>query len=492
LPSEYRQIDLTKDDNVSVCADSADTIYYSISYANPNELPVSGVLVEDRLPDMTTFISASGGGLYDPGAHQVTWNIGGLGPGIGGSLTVAVELEPEASGVLEDTCRISCVEAPDSEVVETTLVCPSGFVPLDLEKHDNIDGFVAPGDQIEYKIKFGNPVANDKPVTHVIIPDQLPEETDYVSSSPQGNYDPQAHEIVWDIGTLQPGQQDSIYLTVQVKPTVAPGADIVNRCQIYSDQTAPFFTEAYETTLVTPNIIEGYLDIKPGGCPNVVNYRDKGVIPAAIVGSADFDVTQIDASSIRLMRDGIIGKVFALRWSYEDVSTPFVGEQCDCHDLKSDRKDDLTIKFSTVEATNTLALAADAGSAVPVVALANMPDDWILRGIDCISVLQTSRKRDTCCGSGIGFESCERRPASSGSEIEISYYVEAAMHVRLEIFDVRGRHVKTLLAAVKDPGAYAVRWNETDDAGSRIPPGVYFAQLHSETGRCTRKIIKID
>lgn len=41
------------------------------------------------------------------------------------------------------------------------------------------------------------------------------------------------------------------------------------------------------------------IDIKPGSYPNSLNINGHGVIPVAILGSADFDVTQIDLSTLR-------------------------------------------------------------------------------------------------------------------------------------------------------------------------------------------------
>ncbi len=40
------------------------------------------------------------------------------------------------------------------------------------------------------------------------------------------------------------------------------------------------------------------IDIKPGSDPNGVNPRSKGVIPVAVLGSVDFDATQVDFSTV--------------------------------------------------------------------------------------------------------------------------------------------------------------------------------------------------
>jgi len=40
------------------------------------------------------------------------------------------------------------------------------------------------------------------------------------------------------------------------------------------------------------------IDVKPGRDPNAVNPRSKGVIPVAVLGSVDFDATQVDFSTV--------------------------------------------------------------------------------------------------------------------------------------------------------------------------------------------------
>jgi hypothetical protein len=88
------------------------------------------------------------------------------------------------------------------------------------------------------------------------------------------------------------------------------------------------------------------VDIKPGSCPNPINTKSKGVLPVAILGTQTFDVTRIDPASVELVG------VNPLRWSVEDVSTPyepFIGKEGPeaCNEMGPDRIDDLTLKFST-------------------------------------------------------------------------------------------------------------------------------------------------
>ena len=95
--------------------------------------------------------------------------------------------------------------------------------------------------------------------------------------------------------------------------------------------------------------LEVPVDIKPTSCPNPINTKSNGVTPVAILGTLDFDVTQIDPVTVTL------AGASPLRWDWEDVATPFEPytgkEDCDldCNTLGPDGYLDLTLKFNTQE-----------------------------------------------------------------------------------------------------------------------------------------------
>lgn len=104
------------------------------------------------------------------------------------------------------------------------------------------------------------------------------------------------------------------------------------------------------------------VDIKPQSCPNPLNVDSKGVLPVAILGTEDFDVTQVDPVSVCLTIEGLEVGVSPLRWAYEDVATPYepyLGkEYCmDCTTEGPDGYMDLSIKFKTQELVEILGLA---------------------------------------------------------------------------------------------------------------------------------------
>jgi hypothetical protein len=147
----------------------------------------------------------------------------------------------------------------------------------------------------------------------------------------------------------------------------------------------------YVTECVTIHVVEEVqIDIKPGSWPNPLQLLKKGVLPVAVCGTEDFDVTTIDPATIRLTMNGI--GVAPLRWSYEDVATPWLGEPCGGHDLNGDGYLDLSLKFNAQEVIITLGL--DAFNDRDVIALilkGSLKMEFSgtsIQGQDCIVILE--------------------------------------------------------------------------------------------------------
>ena len=140
--------------------------------------------------------------------------------------------------------------------------------------------------------------------------------------------------------------------------------------------------------------IVAYLDIKPGSCPNSLNLHGHGVLSAAIVGTAEFDVTQIDVDTLVLTRaDGVGGGVTPLMGPpgpgihVDDVATPFDGEPCECHEYEGDGIDDLTIKFDNDLVVTELQLTEfPGGTVVELVVSGQLLDGTEFGGTDCIRI----------------------------------------------------------------------------------------------------------
>ncbi len=71
----------------------------------------------------------------------------------------------------------------------------------------------------------------------------------------------------------------------------------------------------------------------------------------------------------------------------------------------------------------------------------------------------------------------------------IRYTLDRSSRVRLEIFDLSGRMIATLLNSVQPAGQHELKWNGCDDAGNPAAAGVYFYRLATPDYSQSRKMI---
>jgi len=112
------------------------------------------------------------------------------------------------------------------------------FPTLTLVKEDNVADCVEPEDVITYTITYS---ANGDSDSNVVITDYLPIEVE--PNNPfDPNYDYYLHRYTWDIGTLSPGDSNSVTLEVVVNNLAEPLGKIINYFEIEGDQYCSFAT----------------------------------------------------------------------------------------------------------------------------------------------------------------------------------------------------------------------------------------------------------
>jgi hypothetical protein len=137
----------------------------------------------------------------------------------------------------------------------------------------------------------------------------------------------------------------------------------------------------------------------------------------------------------------------------------------------------------------------------------NLKDDWKLGGVPPYEYYHVtasdysgnegpaSTALNTVGVGGPGlpqvFAMRQNRPNPFEAATLIQLDLPSADKVRLEIFDVRGRRVKTLVDGVLDAGEHPLTWSGHDDSGRIVPPGVYFYRVHAGAFRETRKAIRV-
>jgi hypothetical protein len=90
-------------------------------------------------------------------------------------------------------------------------------------------------------------------------------------------------------------------------------------------------------------------------------------------------------------------------------------------------------------------------------------------------------------GSGlqIALSIAGRNPSRSGAEFQVE---TRGREAALRVYDARGRKVRALWTG-RSLTPVQVSWDGSDDAGGRVPAGIYYASLQSDAGSQTRKVV---
>jgi len=83
------------------------------------------------------------------------------------------------------------------------------------------------------------------------------------------------------------------------------------------------------------------------------------------------------------------------------------------------------------------------------------------------------------------------RPNPFTSRTALHFDLPVGGRVRLEIFDVAGRRVRTLVDGTLGPGFHVSEWDGRGDGGG-LRAGVYFARLEAPSGILRRKLVRLD
>jgi hypothetical protein len=75
------------------------------------------------------------------------------------------------------------------------------------------------------------------------------------------------------------------------------------------------------------------------------------------------------------------------------------------------------------------------------------------------------------------------RVAARAGGVRLRLTLPAAMHADLDVLDLQGRRVRTLLHATLSTGATEIEWDGRDDGGAGVAHGIYFAALRTPAGR---------
>jgi hypothetical protein len=264
---------------------------------------------------------------------------------------------------------------------------------------------------------------------------------------------------------------------------VATGQGLDNHSEVLNTGVPPSFlfglTIKGECLAIEELVVE--FDIKPQSCPNPLNVKSGGRLPVAILGTDDFDVTDVDVSTVQL--EGVDHVDHLLR----DETEPVADRQdvCDCNEADPDGLTDLTLKFDKQAIVAALPGDPEDGDVVVLTITGQTLDGRDFTGQDCVVIV---KRGNTQSGDVLPFNPTSitlfqnvPNPFKDGTMIHFS--LPEMDHATLTVQDVAGRTVATLVDGVLDAGVHAAEWN--DDAAS----GIYFYRLTAGSTTLTKKMI---
>ena len=82
-------------------------------------------------------------------------------------------------------------------------------------------------------------------------------------------------------------------------------------------------------------------------------------------------------------------------------------------------------------------------------------------------------------------------PNPFNPETNIEYQIPEPAFVSIEIFNILGQKVKTLVSESKEAGYHQARWDGASDSGRDVPSGVYFYRMNAGNFSQTMKMVML-
>ncbi|MDH3216059.1 MAG: T9SS type A sorting domain-containing protein [Candidatus Krumholzibacteria bacterium] len=247
------------------------------------------------------------------------------------------------------------------------------------------------------------------------------------------------------------------------------------------EQTTAGLTDAFVARLGAPEeeppaIAAAMIDVLPGSCPSRFNvtwrnhmsngHGKNGKLPVALVGSEDFDVSQVDPATLLLQG------VAPIRWALEDAVTPMTTDgECACTTDGADGFQDLVLKFYRIEIADALGSISDR-EMTGLTLTGQMMDGTPFEAYDCVEIMNNN----VVLGTPV--------PNPFNPVTQISFVLQHEMNVVLSVYDVSGRLVDRIAEGRHAAGEHSFPWDADGFAS-----GTYFFRLRAGSTVETRSVI---
>jgi uncharacterized repeat protein (TIGR01451 family) len=197
------------------------TQVFTVTVTNKGPSQATGVKVKDLLESGYQFAGATGAGAYDQNSGE--WTVGTLA--VNQSVSLRLSGTVKTTGTYNNYSQVIVSNEPDPDSTpndnsttqdDDASIAASAVPGADLSLIKQVSNSTPKvGDTVVFTVTVTN--AGPSPATGVTMKDLLNSGYTFVSSSQPGSYDNQTG--MWNVGTLQPGENKKLAITVQIKAT---------------------------------------------------------------------------------------------------------------------------------------------------------------------------------------------------------------------------------------------------------------------------------
>jgi hypothetical protein len=241
-------------------------------------------------------------------------------------------------------------------------------------------------------------------------------------------------------------------------------------------------------------------DMIPGSCPNPFNPKSHGVVPALLPGTAEFDVNEVNVSSLRI-EDWVSPRKIRVA----DMASSSDAGGHPCADMFPDGYPDLSLKFSSQDIADAIG-PVKKGDVVGLRLRGRLYDGTVFEGEEMVIIV--GKQNEAMAGQAFDIPPVETKTAEQDPALPARFALHqnapnpfnpvtnirfdvppGAGEVALRIYDVGGRLVRTLIAGVQSPGQKMIAWDGRNEAGNPVATGTYLYRLTGKGFEQTRKMV---
>ncbi|MEK7249400.1 MAG: T9SS type A sorting domain-containing protein, partial [Bacteroidota bacterium] len=116
-------------------------------------------------------------------------------------------------------------------------------------------------------------------------------------------------------------------------------------------------------------------------------------------------------------------------------------------------------------------------------------DDFSVNGVDFVTSVDENGPKPISSTIPSDYKLEQNYPNPFNPSTTINYDLTKSSAVRLDIYNIIGQKVRTLINDVQSAGSWKVVWNGNDDFGVSVASGVYFYRLATPNVVLTRKMV---